>query len=171
MQARIKVGAATRDHKATLAAFGYEVETITEGTDTYLVINTDAVVEGSEEAPIDISTPELAAVAVKELIAKKALWTYKTWFKGQKATQQGYFNGCQILRELGKASCLVAKVRKVAKKAATGNRLDVLLGLAAKKAEAPVAALEATPEPAEAAPAQAEAAPEAGVAEETPATA
>ena len=72
MERYIKVGKATAGHNALLTAKGYE----TRLADNKLFITASEVIEGI----VDLSTEEKAKEAFTLLIAKKAVYSYKTRF-------------------------------------------------------------------------------------------
>jgi hypothetical protein len=139
MQARITIGRNTKEHAATLKKLGYEFTIVDIAGKKSILLDVNELVTMDKEHAVDISTPEAAKKAVDALVAAGNLWTYKCNFEipgtpGTNETcrvQTAAFNGCQALRVLGMASCLVAKPLTEVKKAEPKvNPVDVLLGLA-----------------------------------------
>ena len=113
----IKIGKRTAEHKALLEAKGYEVSE----SDDVLAIQASEVIEGT----IDLSTPEKAKEALAEVVAKKAVFSYKTTFKFADGKE---LYGVMACTRLGKASALVTKgeEKKTAKTNAISDIFDVL---------------------------------------------
>lgn len=88
MDRKIKKVDATLGHGRQLQAFGYPVVE----TPTHFVVQATGVVTGV----VDVSTPEAAQAALKDLIVRKAVWSYKTKFRFADKTR-GWFTARNLL--------------------------------------------------------------------------
>jgi hypothetical protein len=121
----ININDKTAEHKARLVKIGYEVEEkevefdAKKGPEKVLAITCEGVVEGT----VDVSTLEAFATAVKELIAAKKTWTYKTRFNFGNGT---IVFGGTACRKLGTSSCLVTKNPPKGKKTKAAKAKEVM---------------------------------------------
>lgn len=114
MNGRIKLGANTSKHQATLEKLGYKPQVV-DGEIVTEITGTVAEVDGS--------TKEKLQAALKDIVAKKAACTYGTKFTFPAKDGQGVrvLFGIPACGVLGEASALVMKVSAAPKAAKTGG--------------------------------------------------
>ncbi len=129
----MKINKTTARHGATLTALKFKVEkvrhTFKTGEKEMHAFKVEC--EGFITSEVDASTKESLTAAVKEAIASKKLFTYKTPFRVSPLAQpQTGLASCGLLERLQAGlSCLVAHAETEAKSAGGAEDILGLIGL------------------------------------------